>query len=93
MSILRTSKIPPTICPLCGASANRVSIDSKAVPKPGSIVICIECGSVNQFNQALALTRLSDKKLAEFRARDLKFDRDLTVKLEVLRRARGWTKQ
>jgi len=93
MSILENYRIPPTVCPLCGATADCASIDCKREPKPGDIVICIECSSVNQFNQALALTRLSIKVLTELRANNPKFNRDLTKKLEALRLARGWGKQ
>lgn len=63
MSVER--RFPPTFCPSCGklhdaARAHPGHADVR--PTPGSIVICVDCGTVCTFNGEMALREMTGEQ-------------------------------
>lgn len=58
---VKTSIIPDHICSCCKTKLDRATGDGD--PAPGSITICIGCGSILEFQEDLMLQPVSEEKM------------------------------
>jgi hypothetical protein len=80
-----TTRIPDQPCPACGAptsAATGVDLEhplAPARPEAGSWVVCIDCGTINVFDEARALRLATREELREAPA--------------LVRRMRDWVRR
>jgi hypothetical protein len=63
---MHTFKVPDQKCPTCGtklSAATAVKHDDS--PKPGSLTVCIECGTVLEFSESMELRVMTPEQVAE----------------------------
>lgn len=65
MARIRTD---PFQCTVCGKINDAFgSLNCDATPEPGSITICIQCGTISVFEQDLSLRNATEKDLLEIK--------------------------
>ena len=55
MNALKTVRMRPATCPYCRATITAASSAAGATPTPGDVTVCLYCGRVLAFTDALAL--------------------------------------
>lgn len=81
---MKTHDITPSACPACGAlMEHATAVDHKDKPRPGSLLICAECGEAVRFVEGMRLESIEWAEL-EFALEGQRED------LELLRKVRFW---
>jgi hypothetical protein len=64
--------MPEQHCPICGGLLKRATAleNPIAVPKPGDVTVCIDCGGWLVFGEGLALERMPARVAAELDPRE-----------------------
>ena len=61
-----TFKLPTSHCPHCQTKLDGATALQNSVPNPGDVSICIECGEVNVFDEAMKLRVPTKQEQQEF---------------------------
>ena len=58
---MKSHIVKPNFCPACGYFSDTASVanGNDAVPKPGDISICLNCGAANIFGESMMLRPLT----------------------------------
>ena len=75
-------------CPRCNTrldGATPAHSDEQILPKAGDISMCLSCGVVLQFNEALELSPLKPEAIAELQATQPELLRDICVMINARR--------
>lgn len=60
------TKLPESACLDCGKQLNgATAVDNRQRPKPGNISLCLYCGHIMAFDDALRLRNLTDEEMIE----------------------------
>ena len=86
-----TTRMPDDKCSYCGklfTQAAAAHWNPSSLPEPGSVSICVGCGSLHVFGDDLHLRRPTEEELAVMKA-DGEFWDEITRYCENLKRAVG----
>jgi hypothetical protein len=72
----RTTVTPQTSCPHCGYEVDRATSAMKhnpgAVCRPGAVTVCLSCGGVSAYSEAMKLEPFDAAKLDPLAARTVR---------------------
>lgn len=71
---MKESIIPDAYCPKCNRLTDRMTAikGNNAIPKPGTLSVCICCGALNKFREDLQLSEVGHFELQTIKQRDPK---------------------
>jgi len=84
---MRPNLLPVSTCPTCGYKMDCASCyyDEKARPRPGDYSVCMKCGEIQRFTEALTLRAA---ELNDFIGLDKETNEHLTKVQTLVRRER-----
>lgn len=69
---LKTTRHTETRCQVCGHVLDASSSVDGAIPKPGDISVCIDCGTILTFDGSLRLRIATDGEVAQLHEAEAK---------------------